>query len=212
MKLLRSRIFWGLVFIVGGILVLLQSLEVLRGGDLFWGLLFLLVGGLFLSAFWTNRSQWWYIVPGMLFLGIGAGLLSQAFLPDDIASTMEGAFVLGGLGIGFWLVYLVSPGNWWAIIPGGVMVSLAVVSVLDEVYPDKDTGGVFLIGLGLTFALLAILPRLRMKWAYIPAVVLIIIGWVSMAVVFPGINYVWPVLLILAGLYVLIRELGILRR
>jgi hypothetical protein len=212
MKLLRSRTFWGLVFIVGGILFLLQSLEVLKGGDLFWGLLFLLVGCLFLSAFWTNRSQWWYIVPGMLFLGIGASSLSQAFLPEDIANTLDGVFVLGGLGIGFWLVYLVSPANWWAIIPGGVMVSLAVVSVLDEVVQDKDTGGVFLIGLGLTFALLAILPRQHMTWAYIPAVVLIIIGCVSLAAAFPGINYVWPVLLIMVGMYVLVRELGIFRR
>jgi len=212
MKLLRSRTFWGLVFIVGGILFLLQSLEVLKGGDLFWGLLFLLVGGLFLSAFWDNRSQWWYIVPGMLFLGIGAGSLSQAFFPEDIADTLDSMFILGGLGIGFWLVYLVSPVNWWAIIPGGVMVSLAVVSVLDEAYPDKDTGGVFLIGLGLTFALLAILPRLRMTWAYIPAVVLIIIGCASLTAVFPGISYLWPVLLILVGLYVLVRELGFFRR
>jgi hypothetical protein len=212
MKLLRSKTFWGLAFIIGGILFLLQSLDVVKGGDLFWGLLFLLVGGLFVSAFWTNRSQWWYIVPGMLFIGIGAGLLSEAFLAEDIADTLSSVFILGGLGIGFWLVYLVSPANWWAIIPGGVMVSLVVVSVLDGVYQDKDTGGVFLIGLGLTFVLLAILPRLRMTWAFIPAVVLIIIGCVSLAAAFPGINYVWPVLLILVGLYVLVRELGFFRR
>jgi len=212
MKLLRSRTFWGVVFITGGIMFLLQSLDVLRGGDLFWGLLFLLVGGLFLSAYWANRSQWWFIVPGMLFLGIGAGSLSQTFFREDIADTLESMFVLGGLGIGFWLVYLVSPANWWAIIPGGVMVSLAVVSVLDEAYPEKDTGGLFLIGLGLTFALLAIIPRQRMTWAYIPAAVLIIIGFISLAAAFPGINYVWPVLLILVGLYVLVRELGFFRR
>jgi len=212
MKLLRSKTFWGIIFIVGGILFLLQSLDVLKGGDLFWGVLFLLVGGLFLSAFWENRSQWWCIVPGMLFLGIGASSLSQALLPENIADTLDSVFVLGGLGIGFWLVYLVSPANWWAIIPGGVMVSLAVVSVLDEAFPEKDTGGVFLIGLGLTFAVLAILPRLRMTWAYIPAVVLIIIGCASLAAVFPGISYLWPVLLILVGLYVLVRELGFFRR
>ena len=111
MNTLRSRSFWGVVFIAGGILFLLQSLGVLRGEDLFWGLLFLVIGGLFLSAFWTNRIQWWFIVPGMLFLGIGAGLLSNAFLPEKISNPLEGMFILGSLGIGFWLVYLVRPGE-----------------------------------------------------------------------------------------------------
>jgi hypothetical protein len=212
MKILRSRSFWGIVFILGGILFLLQSLKVLKGGDLFWGLLFILVGVLFLSAFWSNRSQWWSILPGMLFLGLGANALSQAFLPEDISNKLDGLFILGSLGIGFWGVYLIRPVNWWAIIPGGVMVSLAVVSVLDEVYPGKDTGGIFLIGLGLTFALLAILPRLRMTWAFIPAVVLIIIGCATLAAAFPAISYAWPVLLILVGLFVLVRELGFFRR
>jgi hypothetical protein len=211
MKILRDRSFWGIVFIAGGILFLLQSLDVLQGGDYFWGLLFLLLGGLFISGFWANRSQWWYIVPGMLFLGLGASSLSQAILPEKISNPLDGMFVLGGLGLGFWLLYLASPGNWWAIIPGGVMVSLAVVSVLDEVYPDKDTGGVFLIGLGLTFALLAILPRLRMIWAFIPAVVLIIIGFIPLAGQFSVVRYIWPGLLILAGLFVLARGLGYFR-
>jgi hypothetical protein len=212
MKILRSRTFWGTVFIAGGILLLLQSLEVFKGADLFWGLFFILVGGLFISAFWANRSQWWYIVPGVLFLGIGANSLSQAILPENISNTLGGLFILGSLGLGFWLVYLVSPGNWWAIIPGGVMTSLAIVSVLDQAYPDRDTGGLFLIGLGLTFALLAILPRLHMTWAYIPAVVLIIIGCVALASEFATISYIWPVLLILVGLFVLVREVGIFRR
>jgi hypothetical protein len=212
MKILRSRTFWGIVFILGGILFLLQSLDVLRGGDLFWGLIFGLVGCLFLSAFWGNRSQWWFLVPGMLFLGIGASLISKTFLPSNISDSLDSLFILGSLGISFWLIYLVSPVNWWAIIPGGVMITLVVVSVLDAAYPEKDTGGVFLIGLGLTFALLAIFPRLRMKWAYIPAVVLVIIGCVALAAEFPAISYAWPVLLILVGLYVLLRELGFLRR
>ncbi len=212
MKLIGSRTFWGVVFIIGGILFLLQQLNVLKGGDLFWGLMFGLVGVLFLSAFWGNRIQWWFIIPGMLFLGIAAGLLSQALLPSKTAGVLSGIFVLGALGIGFWLIYFINRAFWWAIIPGGVMISLAVVSGLDTAYPNKDTGGVFLIGLGLTFALLAVLPRLSMRWAYIPAFVLFIIGCISLAGEFSVVNFLWPVLLILAGLFVLVREMGFLRR
>lgn len=212
MKLLGSRTFWGVVFIFGGILFLLQSLDVLRGGDLFWGLMFGLVGVLFLSGLWGNRRQWWFLVPGMLFLGVAASLFSQAILPSKTSDELNGVFILGSLGISFCLIYLISPSNWWAIIPGGVMVTLVVVSVLDVAYPEKDTGGIFLIGLGLTFALLAILPRLRMKWAYIPALVLFIVGCIALAAEFSAVNYVWPVLLILVGLYVLVHEMGLFRR
>jgi hypothetical protein len=212
MKLLRSRTLWGCVFIAGGILFLLQSLNVLKGEDFFWGLMFGLIGGLFLASFVGNRHQWWLLVPGMLFLGIGVTLLFEALLPSKTADILSGLLILGSLGVSFWLIYLLSPVNWWAIIPGGVMITLAIVSVLDEVYPDKDTGGVFLIGLGLTFGLLGILPRLRMRWAFIPALVLFIIGCIILASTFSAINYLWPVLLILVGLYVLLREMGFLRR
>ncbi len=211
MNILRSRTFWGVIFIVGGVLFLLQSLGVMKGENLFWGLVFAVVGVLFLYAFWVNRLQWWYLVPGMLFLGIGASLLASTIFAENVSNALEGIFVLGGLGIGFGLVYLVSPGNWWAIIPSGVMISLVVVSVLDEIYPSKDTGGVFLIGLGLTFAVLAILPRLRMTWAYIPAVVLIVVGFIPLVGQFSIANYVWPILLILAGLFVLVRGVGLFR-
>jgi hypothetical protein len=212
MKLISSRNFWGAVFVLGGILFLLQNLDVIRGGDLFWGLIFGLVGVLFLSAFIGNRRQWWLLIPGTLFVGIAASQFSQALLPSKTTDVIEGIFVLGALGVGFWLIYLLSPSNWWAIIPGGVMVTLAIVSVLDAAYPDKDTGGVFLIGLGATFGILAVLPRLHMRWAYIPALVLFIIGSISLAGEFSAANYVWPVLLILVGIYVLGHEMGFLRR
>ena len=212
MKVIGSRTFWGMIFVVGGILFLLQNLDLIRGGDFFWGFVFGLVGVLFLSAFIRNIRQWWLLVPGCLFIGVGASQFAQALLPSKTASLFDGIFVLGGLGVGFLLIYLFSPSNWWAIIPGGVMITLAVVSVLDSAYPDKDTGGVFLIGLGATFALLAVLPRLHMRWAYIPALVLFVIGAISFAGEFSAASYVWPLILILVGVYVLGHEMGLLRR
>jgi hypothetical protein len=212
MKFLTSRNFWGVVLVLGGILFLLQQINVLKGGDLFWGLMFGLAGVLFLSAFWGNRNQWWFIVPGLLFLGLAAGMFSLALLPSKTADLLNGVFILGSLGVSFWVIYLINRANWWAIIPGGVMITLAIVSVLDTAYPDKETGGIFLIGLGLTFALLAILPGLHMRWAYIPALVLFLIGCVSLAGEFSAINYIWPAVLILVGIYVLGREMGFLRR
>jgi hypothetical protein len=68
-------------------------------------------------------------------------------------------------------------------------------------------GGVFFFGLGLTFALLAILPTPegRLTWAIIPAIVLLVMGALITAAAAQLINYLWPVALVLGGLYLLYR-------
>jgi uncharacterized membrane protein len=73
-----------------------------------------------------------------------------------------------------------------------------------------ETGGIFFFGLGLTFALLALLPTPegRLTWSIIPAIVFLIVGTFITAAATELINYVWPVLLILGGLYLLYRTFG----
>jgi len=70
-----------------------------------------------------------------------------------------------------------------------------------------ETGGIFFIGLGLTFALVGLLPapRGRMRWAFIPALVLLVMGLLIFAAAEQFINYLWPVALILVGLYLVFR-------
>jgi len=104
-------------------------------------------------------------------------------------------------------VYATNRENWWAIIPAGVMVTLAVVSFLDQFFAGFETGGIFFLGLGLTFGLVAILPgpRGEMRWAFIPAGVLFLIGLVLLAALTSLVNYIWPVALILVGLYFIFR-------
>jgi hypothetical protein len=97
--------------------------------------------------------------------------------------------------------------NWWAVIPGGVLLTLAIVAGLSENLEGIETGGVFFLGLGLTFALLALLPTGdgKLTWALIPAVVLFLMGLLITAAAAEFINYVWPAALILGGLYLLYR-------
>ena len=63
--------------------------------------------------------------------------------------------------------------------------------------------------IGLTFALVGLLPTPRgprsVRWAFIPALVLLIMGGVIFAAAEQLINYLWPVALILAGLYLVWR-------
>ena len=109
------------------------------------------------------------------------------------------------------MVYLANPRMWWAIIPGGVMTTLAVVAGIDEIgVRGFDSGGVFFLGLGLTFLVLGLLtPRTgeRLTWAFIPAAVLIVMGILVGANSANLINVVWPFVLIAAGGYWIWRSI-----
>ena len=206
MKHLTSRILWGILLIVGGIIFMLENLGVVALGDLFWTVVFGVVGLAFLSVYVTNRQQWWSLIPGITLLAIAVIILLNFIFPN-LEGQWGGLVILGGIGVAFFLIYLTNPENWWAIIPGGVMVTLAVISSTDKFLPDLASGGLFFLGLGSTFALVAILPNKHspMKWAYIPAGILGVMGLLMMATSVELINYIWPVALILAGLYLVLR-------
>lgn len=208
MKTLSSRVFWGILLVLGGIALLLENLKILSFGGLIWGII-LGVGGLvFLSVYFENWSAWWSIIPGVTLLSICAVALINVLLPS-ISEYIGGVVVLGGIGLSFFLVYLVSRENWWAIIPAGVLATLAVISVIDAGNFNVDTGGYFFIGIGLTFFLVAILPTPhgQMKWAFIPAVVLLVMGVLITAAVQESMVYVWPVLIILVGGFLIYKAL-----
>jgi purine-cytosine permease-like protein len=71
-------------------------------------------------------------------------------------------------------------------------------------YDIPQTGGIFFLGLGLTFLLLAVLASLQ--WAYIPGVILLVMGVLLGYSQFTGLlNYVWPAALILVGLLLIFQ-------
>ena len=201
------RIVGGILLVVVGILTLLQGLGALDNiAPIFWAIIFCIGGILLLYIFLANRVHWWAIIPGFLLLSVAALLVVEEFAPD-LGGDWEGVLVLGGIGAAFWVIYFMKREQWWAIIPGGVMVTLALVTGLSSVFEGAEIGGVFLIGLGLTFGLLSLLPTPegRMKWALIPAAVLSIVGLLITAATVSLLNYLWPAALILAGLYGIFR-------
>jgi hypothetical protein len=79
--------------------------------------------------------------------------------------------------------------------------------LLGEAFSGIEVGGIFFLGLGLTFGLVAIIPTPhgQMKWAFIPAGIMIVMGLLITAALSPLINYIWPSALILAGLLLVFR-------
>jgi len=209
MKLLSSRLLWGLVLVVGGVLLLLDTFGIFKGGALFWTIVSGIAGLLFISLYFTNHEQWWALIPGIIFLAVSATIGLNSFLPGFSDTNLGGTIILGGIALSFLLVYLADRGNWWAIIPAGVMTTIAIVAVLDSNTSNIASGGIFFLGLGLTFALVAILPTSvgQMRWAWIPAAILGLMGLLILIAEEKLINYIWPVVLILAGLLLVIRSI-----
>ena len=207
MKKLDTRVVFGLLLIVGGLLLLLQNVGLLGGVlALVWALLFGAAGAAFFFVFLTNRAHWWAVIPGCALLGIAA-LIALDQIAPQVADTLGGVFFLGGMGLGFWVVYFIKRELWWAIIPGGVMLTLALIAGLSSVLEGDETGGILFLGLGLTFGLLSFVqtPQGRLRWALIPAAVLLAMGLLLSAAATPLLGYLWPVALILIGLYFVFR-------
>ena len=210
-KWAQDKLWWGLLLIAAGIFLLLQNMGIFVAVSALLAMALFTLGGLaFLFVFLTHpQARWWAAIPGCTLLGLATTTLLDNYAPP-LLEPLAGSAFLGSIGVGFALVYLANRALWWAIIPGGVLSTLAVVAALDEVGDTGlDSGGVFFIGLGLTFLLVALLPHRseeRLTWAFIPATVLIILG------VFVGIglerffNLLWPVILILIGIFWVMRN------
>jgi len=92
---------------------------------------------------------------------------------------------------------------WWALIPAGVLTTLAVVSVLPDRIGGVETGGVFLLGLAATFLLVALLAG--MSWAYWPAGALGVIGAITFISQTEISSYLWALVLMAVGGFLLFR-------
>ncbi len=200
----------GLLILMGGFL-LLQQMGIISGDiSVIWASLLIASGVVFLVVFALNRRHWWALIPGLTLVGVGI----IPFLPAEY-TYLAGSIMLGAVGLSFFLIYLFNHEHWWAIIPGGVLLSLAfsaylafhIGDTLAGVTVDEVVlGSAFILGLSLTFLLVAILPNPsgRMKWALIPSAALLLASFTVASFRLQQIMiYVWPVVLVLAGIYLI---------
>lgn len=207
MRKIEPRVVLSLLMIGAGILFLLQNLGFLEdAGALFWALAFAVGGGIFLYVYLTDRTHWWAVIPGLTLLGIGEIIAVDRFLPQ-YADTLGAPVFMGFISLSFWIIYLTNRENWWAIIPGGVLLSIGIFIGLESIFEGVEMVGFFFLGLGLTFVLLAYLPvqEGRMRWALIPAGVLLLMGVIFLGNAFSMLEIIGPAALVLGGLYLIYR-------
>ena len=210
-----------------GILLLLDLLGILDSAALVWPLIFAAAGTAFAVLFFRSRDNWWAAIPGSVFLGLAAVILITQLWPGP-AAYWAGAFLFLFMGAGFGAVYGREPANWWALIPCGVMLTLALVVALPPAWEGMPVAAVLFLGMAATFAVLSLVPvrpehhpgqpagipvqpgdaaPARMKWPLIPAAVLAVLGLIfalQATTLLTASEFFVPVLLVLAGAALLV--------
>jgi hypothetical protein len=153
------------------------------------------------------------LVGGLILIGIGVIALLSQFV-DFISWESFGVYFLLLLG-GVFLLWGIVSREVGPFIPGGILSGLGLGTVMlvnNWVPAGVDDGGVFLVVFGLGWFLIVLLTAVFTNqtqwWALIPGG---IIGFVGLAILFGGVfmktltavSFLWPVVLIIVGVYVL---------
>lgn len=155
----------------------------------------------------------WRAILGVLLILFGSVALLQALdvitLQGDISAwIMAAIFILGGLI--FLYVLLQAPQtNWWAIIPAGIMVSIALLVGLSFL-PGFDSPWLMFFGFAATFGAVALYTRQsneRFHWAWIPALVFVILGGLMGLNQFEMLKFILPLAMLVGGGFFVWRSL-----
>lgn len=197
---------------VGGLSLLLQNSGLVYiwnelSLSLLWSTAFVIGSLACLILFATAPTvRWWAVIPGFTLSGLAAIIFADHFLP--VAEPITGSLMLGPIGSAFAVVFFYNKQRWWAIIPAGVLLTLALIICLEGLpmireHVNLDGGFVFLLGLALTFLAVAILPSDSQStaWAFIPAGILGMISLLNWTRADIYGESLWPVMLILAGMF-----------
>jgi hypothetical protein len=199
----RIGLWIALGLVVGGTLLLLMNLNVFGEQESAVRIALFAVGGtVFLGVFAQDRRRWWAAIPGCALVGI-----ALSALVERLAGDWGGLAFLGSIGVGFALVYLSDREQWWALIPAGALLTVGTVSAL----PEDGRGGTLFLGLAATFAVVALAAPPaggRMSWAWFPAAALAVLGTLRLTGVDDLAGLLWPVVLIVVGLFFLVRYLA----
>jgi hypothetical protein len=175
MNINRSGLFWGLLLIGAGAVALAQQMGYIdQLSDRVWIWVFALVSLLALLNYaLSGWKQWGWLFPAGVFGGLA---LIVAFALSGYDNPAMASPLFFGLTIPFAAAYLTdSSRNWWALIPGGVMLFLALTTLLVDTAGGEWVGTLFLFLLALSFFVVYLNNRTR-TWALLVAYILFVLS------------------------------------
>ena len=167
----------------------------------------------------TRKASASAIVPGLALVLIGLLIFAGQFIKSD----WMGLLFLPALGVIF-LVWGTISKKVGLIIPGGILSGIGAGAILVEGpfanLPGEATAGVFMVAFAAGWLLIplfaAMIDGKFHWWPLIPAAFMAIIGAALLAggaalQVLEMANYLWPVVLIAIGLYLILWRKGVQR-
>ena len=204
---MRGRLIWGVALIAMGAFFLAQQFGLFGSLQLpFWAFAFGLLGVIFLGTFVADRRQWWALIPGCILLGVALIIVNEE--NEFITGQQACALFLFSIGLPFLLIYLVDRRMWWALIPGGVLSVIALITfVSGGNVSGQAIAAIMLFGLAIVFALVRFATRSNpyMGWATWVAVILAVIGALMLIAGPEAAALIGPAILIGLGLLLLVR-------
>ena len=123
-----------------------------------------LLFGVAVALWMVGSIPHWIRIAGVVVLYVLAMATS-----GDLAGVAALAFPASAFGV----VYLLHPKRtWWAIIPCGILASVALLVLFEAIFPGWDGAAVMFLGFAATFTVLYLLPSHRggQRWALYPAI------------------------------------------
>jgi uncharacterized membrane protein YqaE (UPF0057 family) len=205
---LTDRSAWGLlltayVLLTVAVLVALAVLDV--PDSLIPDYVLVAIAMPFLAVFLRKRSQWWALIPAYVLVAV-AGIVTLDDL-NLVADEFVGSYVLAAIALPFLVVFARNRSNWWALVPAYVLLSIAAMIALIEleVLGDLVVPAYVMFTVAIPF-FVVYARNPKNWWALIPAGIMTVIG-ASFLIAENLIQYVVAAAMILAGLYILVRQL-----
>lgn len=176
MKINRSGLLWGLLLIAAGAVALGQQLGYIDqfSDPQFWIWIFAFVSLLAVIEFaMSGWMQWGWLFPAGVFGGLAVTIMLAT---NDVNSAAVATPLFIGLMIPFAVAYLTDRAqNWWALIPGGVMLFLTLVTLLVDSTGGEWVGALFLFMIAGSFLTVYLNNRTRI-WALLVAYITGVLG------------------------------------
>ena len=142
---------------------------------------------------------------GILLVLVGAGLLVQYFVPSIGAGTL----VLLAIAVAFLAGWLIG-GSWFAMIPGMLILALALARLIEDtrLYVGPGTTSLCLAAAFVLIWLFTYMRGRRSTWPLWGAAIFGLIGVVQLSGRIAGIpefGAIWPALIIVVGVMVLLN-------
>ena len=169
MKVNRTGLFWGLLLIGAGAIALGQQLGYVDQftDPQFWIWVFALVCMLAVIEYaLSDWKEWGWLFPAGAFGGTALVLLLAT---NGVNSAVVAAPIFLGMFIPFAAIYMTDrTRNWWALIPGGIMLFMALILPVIDNADGEWVGAMILLMIALAFLIVYLTGR-RRTWAMLVA-------------------------------------------